>query len=154
MAYVSGGQGRWRTRGAAAGLAPQATAREQPIPRYTPIERFLEPCILLTLASGPAHGYALKEHCETECLVEEPIDVGTLYQTLRRMERCGWLRSHWAEARGGPRRRVYALTELGVEVLHSWALGLRRNKQTIENFLRIYEHHFQPASNMEEQSCS
>ncbi|MFQ6019386.1 MAG: PadR family transcriptional regulator [Dehalococcoidia bacterium] len=119
----------------------------------TPIERFLEPCILLTLTDGPAHGYALKEHCEVECLVDEPIDVGTLYRTLRRMEAEEWLTSEWADGQG-PRRRVYSITQLGRQVLHSWASGLARNKQTIENFLRFYGERFEPQGRKEKSGKS
>ena len=110
----------------------------------TPIERFLEPCVLLALASGPAHGYALKDHCETECLVEEPIDPGVLYRTLRRLEHSGWVSSTWQQGGLGPPRRVYALTDQGLDVLHAWAAGLLRNKQTIEAFLRFYQDKFGP----------
>jgi DNA-binding PadR family transcriptional regulator len=75
--------------------------------------------------------------------VDEPIDVGTLYRTLRRMEAEGWLTSEWAEGQG-PRRRVYSITPLGLQVLHSWASGLARNKQAIENFLDFYGERFRP----------
>ncbi len=152
MCMTCGCQGRWRARGQRQ-AADVALLEERPVPRQTPIERFLEPCLLLTLAGGPAHGYVLKEHCETECLVEESIDTGTLYRTLRRMEANGWLKSSWSDEGPGPRRRVYELTPEGEGVLHSWALGLRRNKQTIESFLRFYEERFGSLGD-EEQPCS
>lgn len=141
MCTSCGCQGRWRARGSRDRAATQRLD-ERPVPRQTPIERFLEPCLLLALAGGPAHGYVLKEHCETDCLVEEPIDPGTLYRTLRRMEASGWLHSSWSAEGPGPRRRVYELTPVGAGVLQSWALGLRRNKQTIESFLSLFEQRF------------
>ena len=42
---------------------------------------------------------------------------GTLYPTLLRLERAGWLESHWEAAEphelGRPRRRYYKLSALG-----------------------------------------
>lgn len=44
---------------------------------------------------------------------------GTIYPTLARFERAGWLESHWEEidpsAAGRPRRRLYQLTPEGAE---------------------------------------
>ncbi|HKZ50746.1 MAG TPA: PadR family transcriptional regulator [Dehalococcoidia bacterium] len=146
MDALAASRGRWRARGA-------PSLKHGAAPSQTPIERFLEPCLLLTLAQGPAHGYILKEHCETRCLVEEPIDPGTLYRTMRRMEEQGWVASDWSAEGPGPRRRVYRLTPLGEEVLHSWALGLRRQKATIESFLRLYEQHFKPEDSADAESA-
>lgn len=46
---------------------------------------------------------------------------GTVYPLLERLERSGWVTSHWEEDenRKGPRRRLYALT-------HEGALEARR----------------------------
>ena len=44
---------------------------------------------------------------------------GTLYKALSRLEEFGLLASHWedpAAAEGRPRRRLYELTERGVQV--------------------------------------
>jgi PadR family transcriptional regulator, regulatory protein PadR len=47
---------------------------------------------------------------------------GTLYPLLDRLEREGWLRSHWEEndpaEEGRPRRRFYALTGHGAHEAH------------------------------------
>ena len=41
--------------------------------------------------------------------------AGSVYPILERLERCGWVVSEWEddEARNGPRRRLYRLTEGG-----------------------------------------
>lgn len=41
--------------------------------------------------------------------------AGTVYPVLERLERLGWVDSHWEDAndRSGPRRRYYRLTEDG-----------------------------------------
>jgi DNA-binding PadR family transcriptional regulator len=63
---------------------------------------------------------------ERECAVEMSgadimaliaINSGALYPALMRLETDHLLTSRWAEpnAKGSPRRRVYRLTELGVE---------------------------------------
>jgi len=55
---------------------------------------------------------------------------GTVYPLLDRLERAGWVRSHWEDddARSGPRRRLYALTADGTEAASRTvaAFGARR----------------------------
>ena len=43
--------------------------------------------------------------------------AGTVYPILDRLEDAGWVRSRWDddEARPGPRRRIYSLTEDGAQ---------------------------------------
>jgi PadR family transcriptional regulator, regulatory protein PadR len=48
---------------------------------------------------------------------EAGLPSGTIYPTLARLERAGWVESHWesidADAIGRPRRRYYELTAEG-----------------------------------------
>src|ERR1700722_5993716 len=52
------------------------------------------------------------------CQVAE-LPSGTIHPILARLERLGWLESHWEDAvpqeEGRPRRRYYRLTEDGAE---------------------------------------
>lgn len=109
-------------------------------PRQTPIERFIEPCVLLSLLKGPAYGYGLMDGLETQC--GERVDVGNLYRTLRRMENDGWISSSWEKGENGPKKRVYELTSSGRDFLRSWASGLKKNRELIDGFLRSYNNQF------------
>jgi PadR family transcriptional regulator len=65
-----------------------------------------------------AHGTALLDDL-TEISGRE-WSVGALYTTLERLEKKGFVSSHWAEAtkqRGGRRKRVYQVQAAGLQAL-------------------------------------
>ncbi len=113
------------------------------IPLQTPIERFVEPCLLLLLRRAPAHGYGLKNDLERLDFSDGSVDVGNLYRTLRTMEEDGWIASEWERGSLGPQKRMYRPTPLGEKFLHSWAQGLRRSRDSIDSFLMQYQESFQ-----------
>ncbi|MBW3555108.1 MAG: PadR family transcriptional regulator [Gemmatimonadetes bacterium] len=85
--------------------------------RFLPLTP-LTASILLAVAGGARHGYAiLKELEERRGAVRVP-GAGSLYAALQRMVDEGLLEEapDLAEESEGPRRRCYALTELGRRV--------------------------------------
>jgi DNA-binding PadR family transcriptional regulator len=98
----------------------------------------LEPAVLCSLLSGPAHGYAL-----AEALAEFGLDEVALrrvYRLLSSMEEAGWVTSSLdTEETQGPPRRVYALTPMGVDVLEDWMGYLRESRAAIDALLSEYE---------------
>jgi DNA-binding PadR family transcriptional regulator len=92
--------------------------------------RFLEPAILIlvSLAEGPKHGYAMLEDIEQLWAVR--LGPGTLYGALTRMEREGLI----VALPSMDRRRPYQLTAIGLEMLRTslnrlqalTAIGLHR----------------------------
>jgi PadR family transcriptional regulator PadR len=116
------------------------------------IYRFVEPCLLLLLHHGPAHGYDLAERLGALGLGAPeagqgpcaPVDSSVVYRALRAMEEQGLVTSAWdTTASSGPPRRVYRLTPLGDQVLASWVADLRETVRLLEGFLREYEEHMQ-----------
>lgn len=115
------------------------------------IYRFVEPCLLLLLHHGPAHGYELADRLgalglegSDEAGSCAPVDSSVVYRTLRAMERQGLVTSEWdTTATSGPPRRVYRLTPLGDQVLASWVADLRETVRLLQAFLREYEEHMQ-----------
>jgi DNA-binding PadR family transcriptional regulator len=84
--------------------------------------RFTEPAlfILVSLAEGPKHGYAMIE--DVRRLAGVTLGAGTLYGALARLERLGLI-----EALASRDRRVpYRLTPVGRGVLEAHLAGLRR----------------------------
>jgi DNA-binding PadR family transcriptional regulator len=75
--------------------------------------------ILLSLASGPKHGYAILKEVETLSGGRILFSTGTLYGGLKRFLEWDWIR----RARGkeedetGRPRKAYALTEKGRRIL-------------------------------------
>jgi DNA-binding PadR family transcriptional regulator len=82
--------------------------------------RFAEPslAILLALADGPRHGYAIMATARE--LTGEPLGPGTLYATLSRLEGRGLIEALPAE----DRRRPYRLTASGATVLKAHLEGI------------------------------
>ncbi|MFP4345810.1 MAG: helix-turn-helix transcriptional regulator [Anaerolineales bacterium] len=105
------------------------------------VQGFIRPRLLLQLAQQRAYGYELLEMLEREQLPTP--DSSTLYRTLRHFEEHGWVRSVWDTEGGGPARRVYEITDAGVEHLHAWAGKIRHTREQLGRFLDEYEDHFQ-----------
>ena len=82
--------------------------------------RFAEPslAILLALADGPLHGYAIMTAARE--LTGEPLGPGTLYATLSRLESLRLIEALPAE----DRRRPYRLTPDGSDVLRARLEGI------------------------------
>ena len=68
----------------------------------------------------------------------EQINPGTLYGTLRRMEKEGLCKSEWETSEGSAARRTYSVTEAGEECLDAWAEGCKRYQNVIDCFYRAY----------------
>ena len=105
------------------------------------VRGFVQPQVLLLLARKPAHGYELMEAIGQEDS-DSTLDPGTLYRTLRFLEEDGVVRSRWDTEGAGPARRVYELTEQGVDYLKSWAVTIQRTRARLDRLLADYESQF------------
>ena len=83
--------------------------------------RFSEPAlyILISLADGPKHGYAMTQ--DIESVSGQKLGPGTLYGAIARLEGRKWIEPLPAEER----RRPYRLTAAGQRVLHHRLESLR-----------------------------
>ena len=97
---------------------------------------WLVPVILLSLREWNSHGYELMERATTFGF--EAMNPGTLYRTLRQMEKEGIVESTWETSRGGPARRMYTITDAGMTYLDFWAKSLEQYQRTMETFFRMY----------------
>ena len=107
-------------------------------PRGYHPKQWLAPILLLTLREGPSYGYEMLEQLVSRFGVGKEI-TGTVYRTLRRMEKYALVRSSWERSGSGPARRVYAITDLGEANLDSWAEVLKESRDQIDEFLEHYE---------------
>jgi PadR family transcriptional regulator, regulatory protein PadR len=105
------------------------------------VRGFVQPQVLLLLAKKPAHGYELMEAIGQEDS-DSTLDPGTLYRTLRFLEEEGVVCSRWDTEGAGPARRVYELTEQGVDYLKSWAVTIQRTRVRLDRLLADYESQF------------
>ena len=83
--------------------------------------------VLLALRSGPQHGYGIKKQVKERTGGRVDLDPGGLYRLVARLEDDGLVGPSPApetEDSDDPRRRYYALTELGEAVLSAEARRL------------------------------
>lgn len=70
--------------------------------------------ILLSLAAGTRHGYAIIQDIEARGTGVSAVETGTLYRALQRLLEQGWVApSAPRAADGDERRRYYAITPDG-----------------------------------------
>jgi DNA-binding PadR family transcriptional regulator len=99
--------------------------------------------ILVTLAAGPMHGYAVKREVEERTGGVVRLGAGTLYAGIQRMERDGLIvecdppTPNTEEA--GARWRFYELTGLGREVLDLEVARLESDLRKARSRLRAPE---------------
>ena len=79
----------------------------------------LETLILKTLTQGPLHGYAIAKWIEQATAETLPVEEGSLYPALYRMEKRGWLDAEWGISELGRRAKFYRLTRTGRQQLVS-----------------------------------
>lgn len=82
---------------------------------------FIKIHILYHAADGPIYGLEMIEELARHGYVLSP---GTLYPTLHRLERAGYLRSE-KRVVGGRVRRVYVITERGLQALETARARIR-----------------------------
>jgi PadR family transcriptional regulator PadR len=76
----------------------------------------IELLVLRLLAlRGELHGYAIVK--ELLSLGQVAAGESTIYPVLKRLEADGLLAARWVEASGGPPRKYYAVTRIGVSFL-------------------------------------
>jgi PadR family transcriptional regulator, regulatory protein PadR len=79
----------------------------------------LDLCVLGLLAGGESYGYELAQALGRAGL--GPIQGGTLYPVLLRLQRTGLIAAHWREGGAGPARKYYRLTPAGADTLRRTA---------------------------------
>ncbi|UCC67739.1 MAG: helix-turn-helix transcriptional regulator [Armatimonadota bacterium] len=99
--------------------------------------------MLLAIAGrGEVHGYQIAQEAEGMAVTHAGLDSGVIYRTLRRLEAAGRVVSRWDTSRPGPARRVYVLTESGMQHLREWAQVL----EAVTASLQALTHNCQKAA--------
>ncbi len=96
------------------------------------------PVTLAMLRQWNSYGYELMERSVE--LGFETVNPGTVYRTLRMMEKDGLCESEWVtRSSGGPPRRMYSITDAGGAYLDLWVRSMEQGQQTMDVFLRAYK---------------
>jgi PadR family transcriptional regulator len=86
--------------------------------------------LLAFLRKWNAYGYQLAQQLSEAGL--PAFDSGTVYRTLRQLERTGLVSSFWDTSESGPARRMYSLTKAGDLFLSSWIDVLGRYQAVLQ----------------------
>ena len=90
----------------------------------------------MSLRGWNSYGYELMER--TAAFGFEAMNPGTLYRTLRQMEKEGIVKSSWETSKGGPARRMYSITDAGEAYLDFWVEALEQYRRSMDTFFRLY----------------
>lgn len=90
---------------------------------------------VLSQLNNPEYGYSLVQKLESKDL---PIEAGTLYPLLRRLEKQKLLNSEWDTSETRP-RKFYSLSDLGKEVYQGLKVQWRSLAQQLEALLKEEE---------------
>jgi PadR family transcriptional regulator len=105
-------------------------------------KRWLTPVVLVLLKEETSYGYELMNRIEQE-FGFEPINPGSVYRVLRKMEKDGLCTCVWDDVRvgegGGPRRRMYAITDEGEAYLEAWAKACEEYHRLMNQFSEVYK---------------
>ena len=77
----------------------------------------LDMLILRVLSSEPEHGWGICERIQQVSQDALKVQQGSLYASLHRMTRGGWIRSYWGVTSNNRRARYYEITRAGRQQL-------------------------------------
>ena len=77
----------------------------------------LDMLILQTLQWGPQHGYAISQTIRAQSSDALQVETGSLYPSLHRLQKQGWVRSEWRQSDTNQRAKYYRLTAAGKKQL-------------------------------------
>ena len=98
---------------------------------------WLLPVALLVLREESSYGYQLMERLALDFDFEN-INAGTLYRTLRQMEKESLCESEWETSKGGPARRMYYITQAGQAYLDAWVEAAKEYRRVMDALSRAY----------------
>ena len=100
------------------------------------LPRYVQPVLLALLAREPMYGYSLIQTMSDLNLfsVGTP-DVTGIYRKLREMERSGVLATKTENSAIGPSRKIYSVTELGMQCIERWQSSLASSVEHLESVI-------------------
>src|ERR1700723_2326347 len=96
----------------------------------------LDLLILRTLALGPQHGWAISERVQQVSSDVLQIQQGSLYPALHRLERRGWIKSHWGTSDNNRRAKYYHITKSGFKQLEAEKAAWEKLTAAVSQVLR------------------
>ena len=97
----------------------------------------LDALILKTLSWGPRHGYAIARYIEENTSNDIEVEEGSLYPSLYRMERKGWIEAEWGLSELNRRAKLYKLTAQGRKRLRQETVEWARFASAVSRILLV-----------------
>jgi PadR family transcriptional regulator, regulatory protein PadR len=95
----------------------------------------LDMLVLKALQLGPMHGWGITERIEQWSKNVLSINQGSLYPSLYRLQRQGWITSEWRVTENGRRARYYQITRSGKKQLTEEQRNWKRLSQAVDVIL-------------------
>lgn len=96
----------------------------------------IDTLILSLLQKKNMYGYELAKSVREKSNNQFELKEGTLYLSLKRLEKNKWIESYWGDEQGpGGRRKYYKVTLLGKEGFEEKRLEWMFVKQIIDSFI-------------------
>jgi PadR family transcriptional regulator PadR len=95
----------------------------------------LDLLILKALALEPLHGWAISERLQQISHDALQVQQGSLYPSLHRLERKGWVKAKWAISENNRRAKYYELTARGRKQLEAEVIAWRKLTSAIDRVL-------------------
>lgn len=101
------------------------------------------PFLLIVVAKkGKVYGYEVIEILKEFGFSDLLPDITTVYKVMRFLESMGWVISQWDTQGNGPAKRVYEITQEGIDVLKSFYSKIDERKKIFERFVEEYKNLF------------
>jgi PadR family transcriptional regulator, regulatory protein PadR len=107
-----------------------------------PEKSWLKFLILRVIFQAPTYGYEIIQKIEEMSYGRHKIKSGTMYTTLRRMEKENLIISSWKQNKSGPNKREYHATKQGKEYLKNYLEIIIERKKMIDRMAEFYYEHF------------
>ena len=95
----------------------------------------LDMLILKVLSMEPMHGWGISERIQSISRDELQVNQGSLYTSLHKLTREGWIRSFWKVTENNRRARYYQLTRSGEKQLGQEAENWERLAKAVESIM-------------------
>jgi transcriptional regulator len=96
----------------------------------------LDLIVLRALATmGPQHAYGLAARLEQVADDPFPLNQGTLYAALIRLDQKGWIKATWQRSENNREAKYYAITKAGLRALDEQAEKWRRLSGLVNKLL-------------------
>ena len=103
------------------------------------IQGTLDMLVLKALQLEPMHGWGITERIQQWSQNVLAINQGSLYPSLYRLQRQGWITSEWQVTENNRRARFYALTKAGRKQLAEERKNWERLSQAVNLVLETSE---------------